>query len=160
VSTKKTGSCAEWSTGFAAEVAPIAMLDGFVEGLFGDEETIDLPEPAHRGLEALSEMRALMAAVFQMARDETKAATNQDVQTSLRNVREMTKIAEHEIHAIVLFLRACSRADARSFARHETDAAIDQMPLTSQARRARATSRRLENGQNILCRRAVEYRHC
>jgi hypothetical protein len=45
-------------------------------------------------------MRALMAAVFQMARDETKAATNQDVQTSLRNVREMTKIAEHEIQAL------------------------------------------------------------
>ena len=42
-----------------------------------------------------------------MARDETKAATNQDIQTSLRNVREMTKIAEHEIHVIVL---SCVRA--------------------------------------------------
>jgi hypothetical protein len=42
-------------------------LDGFVEGLFGDEETIGLPERAHRGLETLSEMRALMAAVVQMA---------------------------------------------------------------------------------------------
>ena len=30
----------------------------------------------------------------------------------------MTKIAEHEIHAIV-FLRACSSADARSVTRHE-----------------------------------------
>jgi hypothetical protein len=42
-----------------------------------------------------------------MARDETKAATDQDLQTTLRNVREMTKIAEHEIHAIVL---SCARA--------------------------------------------------
>ena len=82
-------------------------LDGFVEGLFGDEETIGLPERAHRGLDTLSEMRALMAALSQMARDETKAATDQDLQTSLRNVREMTKIAEHEIHAIVL---SCARA--------------------------------------------------
>ena len=82
-------------------------LDGFVEGLFGDEETIGLPERAHRGLETLSEMRALMAAVVQMARDETKAATDQDLQTSLRNVREMTKIAQDEIHAIVL---SCARA--------------------------------------------------
>lgn len=48
-----------------------------------------------------------MAAVCQMARDETKAATNQDVQTSLRTVREMTKIEEHEIHATVL---SCARA--------------------------------------------------
>ena len=46
-------------------------LDGFVEGLFGEEETIDLPERAHSGLDTLSEMRELMAAVFQMARDET-----------------------------------------------------------------------------------------
>ena len=82
-------------------------LDGFVEGLFGDEETIGLPERAHRGLETLSEMRALMAAVVQMARDETKAATDQDLQTSLRNVREMTTIAKHEIHAIFF---SCARA--------------------------------------------------
>jgi hypothetical protein len=98
-------------------------LDGFVEGLFGEEETVGLPERAHRGLETLSEMRALMAAVVQMARDETKAATDQDLQTSLRNVREMTKIAEHKFHAIVL---SCARssADARSIAIHETDAAL------------------------------------
>ena len=101
-------------------------LDGFVEGLFGDEETIGLPERAHRGLETLSEMRALMAAVVQMARDETKAATDQDLQTSLRNVREMTKIAEHEIHGIVL---SCARssADARTIARHKTDATGDYL---------------------------------
>jgi hypothetical protein len=52
-------------------------------------------------------MRALMAAVFHLARDETKAATAQDVQASLRNVRATTKIAEHEIHAIVF---SCARA--------------------------------------------------
>ena len=66
-----------------------------------------LPERAHRGLDTLSEMRALMAAVFHLARDETKAATAQDVQASLRNVRATTKIAEHEMHAIVL---SCARA--------------------------------------------------
>ena len=48
-----------------------------------------------------------MAAVLHMARDETKVVSNQDIQTSLRNVREMTKIEEHEIHAIVLF---CARS--------------------------------------------------
>jgi len=43
-----------------------------------------------------------MAPVLHMARDETKSATSQDIQTALRNMREMTKIAEHEIHSIVL----------------------------------------------------------
>jgi hypothetical protein len=82
-------------------------LDGFVDGLFGDKATIGLPERAHRGLETLSEMRALMAAVAQMARDETKAATGHDLETTLRNVGELTKVAENEIHAIVL---SCARA--------------------------------------------------
>jgi hypothetical protein len=68
-------------------LATLAMIqcqefDGFVEGLLGDEQTIGLPERAHRGLETLSEIRALMAAVIQMARDETKAATNPDPQIS------------------------------------------------------------------------------
>jgi hypothetical protein len=48
-----------------------------------------------------------MAAVVQMASDETKAATGQDLETTLRNVGEMTKVAENEIHAIVL---SCARA--------------------------------------------------
>src|SRR5262245_43703006 len=55
-------------------------LDGFVDRLFGDKATIGLAERARRGLEKLSEMRTLMAAVVQMARDETEAATGQDLQ--------------------------------------------------------------------------------
>ncbi len=82
-------------------------LYGFIEGLFGPEDAIDLPERAHRGLDTLSKMRALLAAVLNMAKDKTKAATVQDMQTTLRNMREMTKVAEHEIHAIVL---SCTRA--------------------------------------------------
>ncbi len=82
-------------------------LDGFIDGLFGQETAIDLSERATRGLDALGEIRALMAAVFELANDETKPATSLDVQATLRNLREMTKIAEHEIHAVVL---ACTRA--------------------------------------------------
>ena len=48
-----------------------------------------------------------MAAVVQMARDETKAAIGQDLENTLRNVGELTKVAENEIHAIVL---SCARA--------------------------------------------------
>ncbi len=39
-------------------------LDGFIAGLFGQETTIDLPERASRGLDALGEMCALMATLF------------------------------------------------------------------------------------------------
>lgn len=82
-------------------------LDGFVEGLFGTEEIVDVPERAHRGLEDLAEMRALFAATAELAADETKPAQLKEMETTLRLLREMTKNAEHEMHAIVL---ACKRA--------------------------------------------------
>ena len=82
-------------------------LDGFVEGLFGGEEVVDLPKRAHRDLDELGQMRALFEAVVVLAVDDTKTATDRGVETTLRRMREMTRMAEHEIHAVVL---ACTRA--------------------------------------------------
>jgi hypothetical protein len=88
-------------------------LDGFIEGLFGREEAVDLPERARRGLDKLSGMRALFASALDVANDETKAATAKDIETTLRHMREMTKNAEHEMHAIVM---ACKRARKQTLA--------------------------------------------
>ena len=82
-------------------------LDGFVEGLFGREEVVDLPKRAHRGLDELGQMRALFEAVLLLAVDDAKQATDKGVETTLHRMREMTRIAEHEMHAVVL---ACTRA--------------------------------------------------
>jgi len=82
-------------------------LDGFIEGLFGKDEIVDFPDRAHSGLESLAQMRALFAAVAELTADESKPASIKDMETTLRHVREMTKNAEHEMHAIVL---ACKRA--------------------------------------------------
>ena len=82
-------------------------LDGFVEGLFGAEEAIDLPERAHRGLGVLGELRALIAGVFDVATDANKAASVGDIKGTLRQTREMTRIAEHEMHEVIL---SCKRA--------------------------------------------------
>jgi hypothetical protein len=82
-------------------------LDGFVAGLFGRSDVIDLPERARRSLNELGEMRAAFVAVFDVVSDETKSATERDMETTLRHMREMTKSAEHEVHAIVM---ACARA--------------------------------------------------
>src|SRR3977135_2025713 len=46
-------------------------LDGFVEGLFGAEIAIDLPERAHRSLTVLGELRSLIAAVSMCPRTGT-----------------------------------------------------------------------------------------
>jgi hypothetical protein len=85
----------------------VQEIDGFVDGLFGREDRIDLPERAHRALDDLAEMRAVFGAVQNVATDATKAATLDDVQTTLRHLREMTKHAEHAMHTVVL---SCTRA--------------------------------------------------
>jgi len=82
-------------------------LDGFFDGLFGDDEAPDFPERAHRGLANLAEMRALFAAVLDAASDDGIPGTEKDRQTTLRLTRTMTRNAEHEIHEIVV---SCVRA--------------------------------------------------
>jgi hypothetical protein len=82
-------------------------LDGFVEGLFGAEEVVDLPERAHRGLEHLAEVRALCVGVIDVTADDTKVGSDAEMEKTARLMREMTRGAEQEIHAIVL---ACKRA--------------------------------------------------
>jgi hypothetical protein len=93
-------------------VARIALvrrqeIDGFVEGLFGNEEAIELPERAHQALGALSELRAMFAGIVDLMADRTKPATPQDLAQVLRNTQRLTIAAETEIHKAVL---SCTRA--------------------------------------------------
>lgn len=93
-------------------VARIALvrrqeIDGFVEGLFGNEETIELPERAHQGLNVLSEMRAMLAGIVDLMEDRTKPATPEDLAQVLRNIQQLTIAGETEIHKAVL---SCTRA--------------------------------------------------
>lgn len=82
-------------------------LDGFIEGLFGNNESLDLPERAHKALDALAEIRALVAGAEALAEDPTKPFAPRDAAGLLRQFRELTRIAEREIHAAVL---SCTRA--------------------------------------------------
>jgi len=85
----------------------VQEIEGFVHGLFGRQEEINLPERAHRALDDLGKMRAMFAAVQDLANDETKAAPLKEMETTLRHMREMTKNAEHAMHIVVL---SCKRA--------------------------------------------------
>jgi hypothetical protein len=82
-------------------------IDGFIEGLLGGKDAVDLPERANRSLGVLGEMRALIAGVHNLASNQTKAAKVTDIEGTLRQIGELTKIGEHEIHAVVL---SCTRA--------------------------------------------------
>jgi len=82
-------------------------LDGFVEGLYAGEEVLELPERAHRALGNLAEMRAMFAGVVDVVADGKGIASDKDIETTIRHLQEMTRSAEHEIHAVVL---SCARA--------------------------------------------------
>jgi hypothetical protein len=82
-------------------------LEGFVEGLFGDKESLDLPERAYKALGTLAEIRAMLEASRTLAEDPTKPAEPAHIAVTLRHFRELTRIAEHEIHEALL---SCTRA--------------------------------------------------
>ena len=84
----------------------VQEIEGFVHGLFGRQEEIDLPERAHRALDDLGKMRAMFA-VRGFVNDEAKAAPLKEMETTLRHMREVTKNAEHAMHTVLL---SCKRA--------------------------------------------------
>jgi hypothetical protein len=94
------------------EMGKLALLrrqeiEGFVEGLFGDKETLDLPERAHNALGTLAEIRAMLEASRERAEDATKPAEPADIAVTLSHFRDLTRVAEHEMHETVL---SCTRA--------------------------------------------------
>jgi hypothetical protein len=82
-------------------------LDGFIEGLFGGADELNLPGKASSALDTLGEVRAMIAGVHQVASDPSKSAELSDITTTMKHVRELTRIAESELNRIVL---DCTRA--------------------------------------------------
>jgi hypothetical protein len=82
-------------------------LDGFIEGLFGAHESLDFPERAHKALGVLAEIRAMLEGVREVVSNPSKPATPADIAATLGHLREFTRIAEHEMHELVL---SCTRA--------------------------------------------------
>jgi hypothetical protein len=81
-------------------------IDGFVHGLFGNEEVVDLPKRAHRALDNLSEARGLLEGLHHATRPTVEPAVS-DIAAGCRMLRELSKKSEHEMHEAVI---ACARA--------------------------------------------------
>ena len=82
-------------------------LDGFIEGLFGREEQIDLPERAHEALGVLAETRAMLTGVVDLLNDSSKPAKPEDLKALVRNIQGLTLILETEMNKTIL---SCKRA--------------------------------------------------
>ncbi len=82
-------------------------LEGFVDGLYGSDETIDLPERAVEGMEALGEINAMLHGVLHLLEDPDQSPNDRELRDTSRNVKNLTDIAEKEIHTVIL---SCVRA--------------------------------------------------
>lgn len=82
-------------------------LANFRDGLFGDNFSLDLPERAHKAVGVLSEIRGIMQGTRELVENPDKPVTSDALADLLKQYRELTRIAEVEIHEAVL---SCTRA--------------------------------------------------
>jgi hypothetical protein len=68
---------------------------------------MDLPERAHNALRVLSEMQAMLEGLREFAEDPDKDLSPEGSADLIRRFRDLTKVAEHEMHEAVL---SCTRA--------------------------------------------------
>ena len=82
-------------------------IEGFVEGLFGSHETLDLPESAHQAVKVLGDVRSMLAGAVNLLNDPSKPAQGDDLKGLLHSFKEIAKIAEVEMNAAI---QSCKRA--------------------------------------------------
>ena len=62
-------------------------LDGFIEGLFNEQEVVDLPERAHEAVGHLSELRAMMAGMCDLVARDPDAGDLTQLETTFKHLR-------------------------------------------------------------------------
>ena len=82
-------------------------LKGFVDGLFGAEDEMLLPQKAHEAVVALAELHAMFDGAAGMLADETKPAPVHELKALLRNLQQMTIVADEQINKA---MQSCKRA--------------------------------------------------
>lgn len=82
-------------------------LKGFVDGLFGPEEEMALPQKAHEAVVALAELHAMFNGAAELLADEAKPAPADELKALLRNLQQMTIVADEQINKAV---QSCKRA--------------------------------------------------
>jgi hypothetical protein len=82
-------------------------IEGFMDGLFGPHEEMDLPESARDGVDALGEIRAMLAGAINLLDDTGKPAPPDELNGLADNLQALATILEKEVNTVVL---SCTRA--------------------------------------------------
>ena len=85
-------------------------LAGFVDGLFGGEVEMDMPEKAHETLTALAEIHAMFKGTAALLSDESVSAPARELTELLRTFQKLTITADEAINRII---QSCKRARAQ-----------------------------------------------
>lgn len=80
-------------------------IDGFLTGVFGDQENLEVPEPMGTSLDTLMELVGIFAGMQALLEDPEKPASTEDLEGLKAHVVELTAIAEREIHDVVIGTR-------------------------------------------------------
>jgi hypothetical protein len=82
-------------------------LKGFADGLFGAEDEMLLPQKAHESLVAMAELHSMFDGAARFLADQSKPAQDQELKALLRNMQQMTIVADEHINKAV---QSCKRA--------------------------------------------------
>jgi hypothetical protein len=82
-------------------------IEGFMDGLFGPHEELDLPESARVGVGVLGEVRAMLAGVVTLLDDPGQPSAPDDLKGLSDNLQALAIILEKEMNTVVL---SCTRA--------------------------------------------------
>jgi hypothetical protein len=106
-------------------------IAGFVDGLFGSDDEMTLPQKASDGIAQLSELHTMFDGAATLLADQTKPATAQELKALLRNLQRLTTIADEQINKVI---QSCKRARAHGLE------AMSQAPSRRTATAAAATA--------------------
>ena len=85
----------------------VEELQGFVDGLFGTEDEMLLPQKAHEAVTALAEVHTMFDGAAGLLADESKPAPERELKALLRNLQQLTIAADEQINKAI---QACKRA--------------------------------------------------
>lgn len=106
-------------------------IEGFVDGLFGPEDEMVLPQKAHEAVQALVELCSMFGGAAELLADEEKPAPAHELKALLRNFQQVTIAADELINKTV---QSCKRSRGQSI--EATANVASRSPMTSERRGA------------------------
>lgn len=76
-------------------------LEGFVDGLFGPEDEMMLPQKAHEAVQTLAELHSMFGSTTELLADEEKPVPVHELKALLSNLQQLTLVADELINKAI-----------------------------------------------------------